>query len=143
MDVEKMNDSLAAGIKATGGEGEEGRGIGGEAMSDAEDEDDVPIVMLGELRQVEAEVERLKAESERLRIARDEAVNLLMEWAYDRGVILHLGKDYDSREKFREFIAKHGIKVHRHERTCFDDSGPEGTGAVVVCGRAEGVEYSA
>jgi hypothetical protein len=109
-------------------------------MSDAKDEDDVPIVMLKELRRIDAEVEGLKAEVGRLKIARDEAVYLLMEWAYDRGVILHLGKDYDSRDKFREFVAKHGIKVHRHERTCFDDSGPEGTGAVVVCGRAEGVE---
>jgi hypothetical protein len=107
-------------------------------MSDVED--DVPIVMLGELRQVEAEVERLKAEVGRLRSQRDEAVNLLMKWAYDRGVVLHLSTGEDSRWVFRDFITQHGIKVHRHERTCFDDSGPEGTGAVVVCGKAEGVE---
>jgi hypothetical protein len=87
-----------------------------------------------------AQVEALANEIRGLRASRDEAVNLLMEWAYDRGVILHLGKDYDSRDKFRELIGQHGIKVHRHERTCFDDSGPEGTGVVVVCGRAEGVE---
>jgi uncharacterized small protein (DUF1192 family) len=42
-------------------------------MSDAEAEDDVPIVMLGELRQVEAEVGRLEAENERLRAERDAA----------------------------------------------------------------------
>jgi hypothetical protein len=41
--------------------------------ADAEDEDDVPIVMLGELRQVEAEVERLEAEIEGLRAERDAA----------------------------------------------------------------------
>jgi hypothetical protein len=48
-------------------------------MSDVKDEDDVPIVMLGELRQVEAEVERLKAEVGRLRAERDALMALLVK----------------------------------------------------------------